>query len=205
MAKFEELADMPTQGSDAREAPEAEPPQENDWLPTIYGEARADFGAHIREAVCCANQGRRRKEIAGSDSMCPADEDDKNGLDSDEHGHYVELFFTAEVSNVVLSEQQRSMLDFDRVTTMRVYAAAAANQASVVKEGDLLAKADIQANPVKASKALYTELETSLDNKCFKVQDISKASDIVTSRCGCTWKFVKKEKGEMERTAALRP
>eukprot|EP00959_Pyramimonas_sp_CCMP1952_P249566 5216825-Pyramimonas_sp.AAC.1 len=48
MTTFDELADMPTQGSDTREAPEAEPPQE-ERLPTIYEESKADLEAHIME------------------------------------------------------------------------------------------------------------------------------------------------------------
>eukprot|EP00959_Pyramimonas_sp_CCMP1952_P093945 1965272-Pyramimonas_sp.AAC.1 len=39
MTKFEELADMPTQDENAREAPEAEPPQEDGRLPAIYEES----------------------------------------------------------------------------------------------------------------------------------------------------------------------
>eukprot|EP00959_Pyramimonas_sp_CCMP1952_P104089 2175711-Pyramimonas_sp.AAC.1 len=70
-------------------------------------------------------------------------------MDSDERGQYVELCFAADMSRVVLSEQQRRMLDFDIVTNMRVYLAAAAKRAVVVKEDDLLAKADVQTNPVK--------------------------------------------------------
>eukprot|EP00959_Pyramimonas_sp_CCMP1952_P359794 7533748-Pyramimonas_sp.AAC.1 len=40
---------------------------------------------------------------------------------------------------------------------------------------------------------------------CFKIQDISKASDIMTSRYVCKWKFATNEKGESERTIRLRP
>eukprot|EP00959_Pyramimonas_sp_CCMP1952_P195840 4094411-Pyramimonas_sp.AAC.1 len=66
---------------------------------------------------------------------------------------------------------------------MRVSVSAAAGPAAVVKEGDLLAKADAQANPVRASKATCTELKTWFGNKSFKMQDISKASNTMTSRC----------------------
>eukprot|EP00959_Pyramimonas_sp_CCMP1952_P440539 9223458-Pyramimonas_sp.AAC.1 len=86
------------------------------------------------------------------------------------------------MSKVVLSEQQRKILDADRVTTMRVYVTAAARRTVVVKGDYLLAKAGVQANPEKVSKTLYTELKTWFDKKCFKVQDISKASNIMTSR-----------------------
>eukprot|EP00959_Pyramimonas_sp_CCMP1952_P468212 9492842-Pyramimonas_sp.AAC.1 len=36
------------------------------------------------------------------------------------------------------------------------------------------------------------------------MQEIAKASNIRTSRYVCTWKFVKNEKGEMERAIRLR-
>eukprot|EP00959_Pyramimonas_sp_CCMP1952_P377396 7904855-Pyramimonas_sp.AAC.1 len=64
---------------------------------------------------------------------------------------------------------------------MRVYVTAAAKRAGVVKEDDLLAKAGIQANPEKVSKALYNELQTWFGRKCFKMPDISKASSTMTS------------------------
>eukprot|EP00959_Pyramimonas_sp_CCMP1952_P162386 3395113-Pyramimonas_sp.AAC.1 len=64
------------------------------------------------------------------------------------------------MSKVVLSEQQHMILEADRVTTMRVYVTASAERAAAVKEDDLLAKAGVQANPDKASKAVYTELKT---------------------------------------------
>eukprot|EP00959_Pyramimonas_sp_CCMP1952_P097367 2035374-Pyramimonas_sp.AAC.1 len=86
------------------------------------------------------------------------------------------------MSKVVLFEQQHMLLDVGRVTTMRVHGAAAAKRAVVVKEDDLLAKADIQANPSKISKALFTELKTWFDTKCSRMQEIAKASDIMASR-----------------------
>eukprot|EP00959_Pyramimonas_sp_CCMP1952_P305543 6393743-Pyramimonas_sp.AAC.1 len=61
------------------------------------------------------------------------------------------------MSKVVLSEQQHMILDADWVTTMRAYVTAVAKRAVVVKEDDHLARAGSQANPVKASKALFTE------------------------------------------------
>eukprot|EP00959_Pyramimonas_sp_CCMP1952_P058878 1229663-Pyramimonas_sp.AAC.1 len=108
------------------------------------------------------------------------------------------------MSRVVLSEQQFMLLDACRVTTMRVYVTAAAKRAVVVMEDDLLAKADIPPSPGKVSKALCIELKTWFDNECLKMQEIAKASKIMTSRDVCTWKFVKNEKGEMERAIRLR-
>eukprot|EP00959_Pyramimonas_sp_CCMP1952_P233694 4883955-Pyramimonas_sp.AAC.1 len=87
---------------------------------------------------------------------------------------------------------------------MRVYVTAAAKRAVVGKEEDLLAKADIQANPENISKALFTHLKTWLDNECFKMQEITKASNIMTSRYVHIWKFVKNEMGELGRAIRLR-
>eukprot|EP00959_Pyramimonas_sp_CCMP1952_P457603 9475218-Pyramimonas_sp.AAC.1 len=53
MAKFEELADEPAPDRTAREAPEAEPPQEDGRLPTMYEESEADLeAAHYGSVVC---------------------------------------------------------------------------------------------------------------------------------------------------------
>ena len=136
--------------------------------------------------------------------LVSTDQDDTYGLDFDEHGYYVELLFTQNVAKTVLTEQQHRLLTDDRVTTMRVYVTAAAKRAVVVKEDDLLTKADIQANPVKVSQALYKELKTWFDNKCFTIQDISKASNIMTSRYVYKCKFDKNDTVVMERTIRLR-
>eukprot|EP00959_Pyramimonas_sp_CCMP1952_P361778 7576726-Pyramimonas_sp.AAC.1 len=64
---------------------------------------------------------------------------------------------------------------------MRVYVTAAAKRAVVVKGDDLLAKADIHANPDKVSKAIYTEPKAWFDNKCFQLQDLAGASNLTTS------------------------
>eukprot|EP00959_Pyramimonas_sp_CCMP1952_P168581 3522395-Pyramimonas_sp.AAC.1 len=98
------------------------------------------------------------------------------------------------MSKVALSEQQHKILDADRAATMRAYVTAAAKRAAVVREDDLPPETDIHANPEKASKAHYTQLKTWFDNKCFKVQDISKASNIATSRRAHKWKLARKTK-----------
>eukprot|EP00959_Pyramimonas_sp_CCMP1952_P186901 3908386-Pyramimonas_sp.AAC.1 len=82
---------------------------------------------------------------------------------------------------------------------MRMYIATVAKRAAAVKEDDLLAKADLLAKPEKVPKALCAELKTWFDNPCFKMQDVSKLSNIMTSRYVYKWKFVKNEKGEMGR------
>eukprot|EP00959_Pyramimonas_sp_CCMP1952_P180637 3776932-Pyramimonas_sp.AAC.1 len=73
---------------------------------------------------------------------------------------------------------------------MRVYVSSAAKRAVVVKEDDILTKADISAHPKEVSEALYTELKVWLDNRCFEMYDLSEASNIMTSRYVYKWKFV---------------
>eukprot|EP00959_Pyramimonas_sp_CCMP1952_P068652 1432931-Pyramimonas_sp.AAC.1 len=50
MTKFEELADAPTPDGTARDASEAEPPQEDGRLPTMQEEAEADLESHAMDA-----------------------------------------------------------------------------------------------------------------------------------------------------------
>jgi len=90
--------------------------------------------------------------------LCATDLDDTYGFVFDEHGHYAELCFTADMYIVMLSEQQHQLLSNECIATMRVYVTAASKRAAIVKEDDLLTKAEIQMNPVKISKALYTEI-----------------------------------------------
>ena len=90
------------------------------------------------------------------------------------------------------------------MATLRVYVTAASKRAVVVKEDDLLTKAEIQANPVKVSRALYTELRIWYDNACFKMRLLSEASNVMTSRFVYKWKFVKNDKGETELRLVLR-
>eukprot|EP00959_Pyramimonas_sp_CCMP1952_P171838 3590525-Pyramimonas_sp.AAC.1 len=49
----------------------------------------------------------------------------------------------------------------------------------------------IAAHPKEVSEALYTELKIWLDNRCFEMYDLSKASNIMSSRYVYKWKFVK--------------
>eukprot|EP00959_Pyramimonas_sp_CCMP1952_P183692 3841044-Pyramimonas_sp.AAC.1 len=49
LTKLEGLADALAQDNDAREAPEAEPPQERGRLPIIYEEPEADLEAHTMD------------------------------------------------------------------------------------------------------------------------------------------------------------
>eukprot|EP00959_Pyramimonas_sp_CCMP1952_P167830 3507462-Pyramimonas_sp.AAC.1 len=52
-------------------------------------------------------------------SLCSTTPDEGYALDSDEHGPYVELCFTPEMSNVVLDQTQLAQLETDMVATMR--------------------------------------------------------------------------------------
>eukprot|EP00959_Pyramimonas_sp_CCMP1952_P005584 117209-Pyramimonas_sp.AAC.1 len=95
------------------------------------------------------------------------------------------------MSKVALDQTQLAQLETDMVASKRVYVSSAAKCAAVVKEDDLLTKADISALPKEVSDALYTELTIWLDNRCFQMYDLSKISNIMTSRYVCKWKFVK--------------
>eukprot|EP00959_Pyramimonas_sp_CCMP1952_P190444 3982859-Pyramimonas_sp.AAC.1 len=64
------------------------------------------------------------------------------------------------MAQLVLSEQQCESLRSDQIAAMRVYVSATATIAVVVEEDDLLAKAEVHANPTKISEALCTVLNT---------------------------------------------
>eukprot|EP00959_Pyramimonas_sp_CCMP1952_P337364 7064815-Pyramimonas_sp.AAC.1 len=72
------------------------------------------------------------------------------------------------MSKVVLDQTQLAQLDADMVATMSVHVSSVAKRAVVVKEDDLLTKANIAAHPKEVSEALYTELKIWLDNRCFE-------------------------------------
>ena len=143
------------------------------------------------------------QEVFYAMPLCSTEPDDEYQLDTDEHGEYVELCFTSDMAPTVLSLSQLDQLTQDSIATMRVYVSAAAKRAVVVKEDDLLTKADIQANPKKVAEALYSELKIWLDNRCFEMYDISKATNIMTSRYVYKWKLVKVGT-EQVRTIRLR-
>ena len=86
-----------------------------------------------------------------------------------------------------LSEQQLKLIEPargepQRIATLRVYVSATTKRAIAVKEDDIMTKAEIQANPIKVSKALYTELRIWYDKACFKMQLLSNAKNVMTSR-----------------------
>eukprot|EP00959_Pyramimonas_sp_CCMP1952_P084706 1771678-Pyramimonas_sp.AAC.1 len=62
------------------------------------------------------------------------------------------------MAKIALEQAQLAQLESNMVATMRVYVSSAAKRAVVVKEDDLLTKADIAAHPKEVSEALYTEL-----------------------------------------------
>ena len=75
-----------------------------------------------------------------SDVECP----ESYIIDKDEIGPFVELCFTPEMAQNVLSEQQFDSLKSDDVATMRVYISAESKRTVVVKEDDLLSKKDME-------------------------------------------------------------
>eukprot|EP00959_Pyramimonas_sp_CCMP1952_P087413 1828963-Pyramimonas_sp.AAC.1 len=88
---------------------------------------------------------------------------------------------------VVLSEQQHRVLDFDRVTTMPAFVAAAAMRAAVVKSR----------RATSSRRLTFKRIQSSM-------QGMSKASNIMTRRCVLKWKFVKNEKRGIEGATRLR-
>eukprot|EP00959_Pyramimonas_sp_CCMP1952_P015784 333899-Pyramimonas_sp.AAC.1 len=52
-------------------------------------------------------------------SLCSTTPDEGYSLDSDEHGPYVELCSTPEMSKVILVQTQFAQLETDMVATMR--------------------------------------------------------------------------------------
>eukprot|EP00959_Pyramimonas_sp_CCMP1952_P443391 9282808-Pyramimonas_sp.AAC.1 len=108
---------------------------DNSALVTVAEEQRGCLPARGSPRDICTTE-------ADNFTLCSTDEGSSCCLVSDGHGLCAEVWFTAE----------HWVLDFDRATTMRPRVTAAAKRAAVVKEDDLLAKADTQANPVKVSK-----------------------------------------------------
>ena len=78
-------------------------------------------------------------------SLGSADTEHTATLDSDDIGEYIELCFTDGMAGVILAEDQ--FVGEGEVATMRVYMSSEANnRAVVVKEDDLLTKAEMQYN-----------------------------------------------------------
>ena len=137
------------------------PPPPIETLYAIPARMDSDSWALVTVASESARQGhwaswgrpqRRDVEETCHVPLCVADHGDCRGLGADEHGAYVELCFTADMSKVVPTEHQRRLLSDNWVTAMRVYVGGAApKRAFVLQEDELLAKAEMQANPAKAS------------------------------------------------------
>ena len=86
-------------------------------------------------------------------------------LDEDEHGKYIELDFSPDMSPIVLDEEQWNSMPPAHIATMRVYISAAAKRAVVVKEDDLLSKQDFVKHAKEVEKATVAEISTWLDNR----------------------------------------
>eukprot|EP00959_Pyramimonas_sp_CCMP1952_P161326 3373609-Pyramimonas_sp.AAC.2 len=101
---------------------------------------------------------------------------------------------------VVLSEQQRRILHADRATSCEYMLPPLQNELRSSRKTTSSRRPTSRRSPRQYQKGsyTYTELKTWFDNKCFNVQDISKASNIMTSRHVHTCKFVKNEKSGME-------
>ena len=125
--------------------------------------------------------------------------------EADDQGKYFEICFTTDMAKTILSETQLENMESDDVATLRVYISAAAKRAVVVKEDDLLTKNDLLQHQRDVAAATIAELKIWISNKCFDIQDLSKAKNVMTSRYVAKWKFVKNAvTGVSERTIRMR-
>ena len=125
-------------------------------------------------------------------------------LDQDSTGPYVELCFTSDMSPIVLSEAQHTSMTPGDIATMRVYISANIKRAVVVKEDDLLTKKELAHHEAAVAAATIDELKIWIDNDCFKVCDMSKAQNIMTSRYVAKRKYVKSPDGKQKRIIRMR-
>ena len=135
--------------------------------------------------------------------MDDAEIDDEHTLDEDEGGHCAELCFTADMSKVILDEQQLADFKEGEIAAVGAYVAASIKMAVVVKEDDLPTKQDIANRPREVAGALLIELKASLDNTCFAKEPLSNASNAMTSGYLYKWK-IKKIEGKDQKIFRLR-
>ena len=101
------------------------------------------------------------------------------------------------MDKVTLTDMHQQLLDSESAAPMRVYVTAASKGAAVVKEDDLLTKAEIQAHPFKVSRALCTEPRIWHVNNCFRTRLPSEAANVMTSRFVYTRKCAKTIKAKL--------
>ena len=135
-----------------------------------------------------------------SDVECP----ESYIIDKDEIGPFVELCFTPEMAQNVLSEQQFDSLKSDDVATMRVYISAESKRTVVVKEDDLLSKKDMELHWKAVAEAIVSELKIWFSHKCFKKCLLKDARNVMTSRYVAKWKWVKDDKGQWKKIVRMR-
>jgi len=131
-------------------------------------------------------------------------DDDTIGLEFDEFGTYVEICADSDMAMMILEEEQWNAMQKDDIATIRVYVSANAKKAVVVKEDDLLTKADFTNNVARVAAATVAELETWLKHGCFKICLLKNAQNVMTSRYVAKWKYVKNAKGQQERVIRMR-
>ena len=94
---------------------------------------------------------------------------------------------------VILAEDQ--YIHDGEIATLRVYLASAANKrAAVVKDDDLLTKAEMNKHAKEVSSAILTELNIWLQNQCFGICNPRDAQSVMTSRYVCKLKWIKDPK-----------
>ena len=108
------------------------------------------------------------------------------------------------MAEVVLDQRESSSLTADEVAATRVHVSAAAERAAAVREDELLTKQDIMIHPKEVAGERLTELENLLDNESFADELLSRAAEVVTSRCVYKWKFAKDASGKEQNIIRLR-
>ena len=109
-------------------------------------------------------------------------------LDTDQFGTYVELCVSDNMAPAILDECQD--LSPGEIATVRVYISDKVKRTVVVKEDDLLTKAEIQKHEGEVAAATKKEILTWLENDCFEMCLLKDAKNIMTSRYVAKWKWV---------------
>jgi hypothetical protein len=129
---------------------------------------------------------------------------DTQYIDRDDNGPYVEMCFPAEMSKIVLAEEDYDKMQPDDIATLRVYISAETKRSVVVKEDDLLSKKELVHHTKAVGEATTAEIKTWLQNSCFKKTFLKDAQNIMTSRYVAKWKWVKDATGKWNRIIRMR-
>ena len=125
--------------------------------------------------------------------------------EEDDVGSYIELCFSKDMAQIILSEADLNNMKPQDQATMRVYISEKSKRAVVVKDDDLLSKAELLQYWKEVSEATIAELKCWLSHNCFKLCLFIHARNVMTSRYVAKWKWVKdKVTGKMSRVIRMR-